>query len=177
MARAKNKEALEKNSTNSFSKLMEQIDSLSSELKEGVFPFDSTTGKEAHWGRDKTIKDLLIHLYEWHSLLLNWVRNNIEDNKIQFLREGYNWKSYGAMNQKFVEEHATTSLKEAESFLTKSHAEVMDMLHEFSNEELFEKNVFSWVGGSTLGSYFVSATSSHYEWAYKKILKYIKTMQ
>lgn len=26
-----------------------------------------------------------------------------------------------------------------------------------------------WVGGSTLGSYFVSCTSSHYDWAMKKL--------
>ena len=33
----------------------------------------------------------------------------------------------------------------------------------------FQKKVYKWVGGSTLGSYFVSATSSHYNWAIKKI--------
>lgn len=32
----------------------------------------------------------------------------------------------------------------------------------------FQKKVYKWVGGSTLGSYFVSATSSHYDWAIKK---------
>ncbi len=32
----------------------------------------------------------------------------------------------------------------------------------------FSKKVYKWVGGSTLGSYFVSATSSHYDWAIKK---------
>ena len=35
--------------------------------------------------------------------------------------------------------------------------------------ELFEKDVFDWVGGSVLGSYFVSNTSSHYDWAMKKL--------
>ena len=38
-----------------------------------------------------------------------------------------------------------------------------------SNDELFQKNVYDWVGGSTIGSYFVSVTSSHYDWAMKKI--------
>jgi hypothetical protein len=32
------------------------------------------------------------------------------------------------------------------------------------------------VGGSTLGSYFVSATASHYEWAMKKIRKFKKSL-
>ena len=37
------------------------------------------------------------------------------------------------------------------------------------NEELFSKGTYKWVGGSTLGSYFVSTTSSHYDWAIKKL--------
>ena len=38
-----------------------------------------------------------------------------------------------------------------------------------TNDELFQKNVYDWVGGSTIGSYFISVTSSHYDWAMKKI--------
>ena len=62
-----------------------------------------------------------------------------------------------------------------EEFLSKfiqSHQKVMAVLNNFSNEELVSKTSFSWVGGSTLGSYFVSVTSSHYEWASKKIRKF-----
>ncbi len=33
----------------------------------------------------------------------------------------------------------------------------------------FPKGVYQWVGGSTLGSYFVSNTASHYDWAIKKL--------
>lgn len=38
-----------------------------------------------------------------------------------------------------------------------------------TNDELFQKNVYDWVGGGTIGSYFISVTSSHYDWAMKKI--------
>jgi len=34
---------------------------------------------------------------------------------------------------------------------------------------LFSKGVYRWAPGSTLGSYFVSATASHYDWAMKKL--------
>ena len=53
--------------------------------------------------------------------------------------------------------------------LNKSHNDVIALAEKFSNEELFSKNIFKWVGGSTLGSYFVSSTSSHYDWAIKKL--------
>ena len=32
--------------------------------------------KEAHWRRDKNLRDVLIHLWEWHQLLLKWVQAN-----------------------------------------------------------------------------------------------------
>ena len=53
--------------------------------------------------------------------------------------------------------------------LKQSHKKVLDLARTFTNEELFSKDVYKWVGGSTLGSYFVSASSSHYDWATKKL--------
>lgn len=61
------------------------------------------------------------------------------------------------------------SPSEATELLEQSHKEVLNLAEKFSNEELFSKGVFKWVGGSTLGSYFVSITSSHYNWAIKKL--------
>jgi hypothetical protein len=37
--------------------------------------------KEAHWKRDKNLRDIFIHLYEWHLLLLNWVSSNQDGNQ------------------------------------------------------------------------------------------------
>ena len=73
------------------------------------------------------------------------------------------------MNMAFWKKHQNTSLDEAETMLQKSHEEVMKLAEEFSNEELFSKGVYQLVGGSTLGSYFVSTTASHYDWAVKKL--------
>ena len=53
--------------------------------------------------------------------------------------------------------------------LEKSHQEVMNLAESFTNEELFSKGVFQWTGSNALGSYFVSATASHYDWAIKKL--------
>ncbi len=50
----------------------------------------------------------------------------------------------------------------------------MTLAGTFSNEELFTKQYFSWTGTSSLGAYFISATSSHYDWAMKKLKKQIK---
>jgi len=39
------------------------------------------------------------------------------------------------------------------------------LIEVFSNDELFTKGIYKWIGGTSLGSYFVSSTSSHYDWA------------
>lgn len=125
--------------------------------------------KEAHWGRDKNLRDVLIHLYEWHQLLLNWVQANRNGENKPFIPEPYNWKTYGDMNVEFWKNHQNTLLNDAKNMYKKSHAEVIKLAETFSNEELFSKGVYKWVGGSTLGSYFVSVTASHYDWAMKKL--------
>lgn len=135
-------------------------------------PFDFSNDvkkKEAHWKRDKNLRDILIHLYEWHQLLLHWVQSNQGGEKKPFIPAPYNWKTYGNMNVEFWEKHQNTSLDEAKSLLRESHAAIMELAETFTNEELFAKGIYKWVGGSTLGSYFVSVTASHYDWAMKKL--------
>ena len=68
------------------------------------------TKKEAHWKRDKNVRDILIHLHEWHNLMLEWVTNNKAGVRKLFLMEGYNWKSYGEMNIVFWKRNQTVSL-------------------------------------------------------------------
>jgi len=68
---------------------------------QGRHPFDFSKDekkKEAHWKRDKNLRDVLIHLYEWHQLILNWVYANQKGEEKPFLPEPYNWKTYGNMN-------------------------------------------------------------------------------
>lgn len=152
----------------------EKMNTLISELteKELSTPFDFSADekkKEAHWKRDKNLRDIFIHLNEWHQLLLHWIESNQKGENTPFIPKPYTWKTYGDMNIEFWKKHQKTALDEAENMLRKSHAEVMRLAESFSNEELFSKGVYQWVGGSTLRSYFVSATASHYDWAMKKL--------
>ena len=72
--------------------------------------------------------------------------------------------------------HQNTSLEDAIKMVHKSHSDVLALAEKFTDEELFSKGVYKWVGGSTLGSYFVSATASHYDWAMKKIKAHQKNV-
>lgn len=92
MARPITKQELIITSNGQFKKLWELIDSMPEEKQLATFSFDD---------RDRNIRDVLIHLYEWHQLLLNWLRSNRAGNAVKFLPEPYNWKTYPKMNIAF----------------------------------------------------------------------------
>ena len=166
MARPTNKKELLEAASEQYNKLWRQIDSLPEEVRFGTFNFED---------RDKNIRDILIHLYEWHQLLLDWVKSNQAGSKKPFLPEPYNWKTYPDMNVEFWRKHQNTAYGNAKKMLEASHNDVVALIGAFSDEELFTKKHFPWTGTTSLGSYCVSATSSHYDWAIKKIKNHVKT--
>ena len=100
---------------------------------------------------------------------MNWVRANQKEEEQPFLPKPYNWKTYGDMNVEFWKKHQNTSLEDATKMFHKSHIDVLELAEKYTSEELFSKGVYRWAPGSTLGSYFVSATASHYDWVMKKL--------
>lgn len=155
-----------------FDKLWALIDSMTQDEQAADFFFEvSEKDKEAHWRRDKNLRDVLIHLYEWHQLLVNWIKANQDSNgAVAFLPAPYTWKSYGDMNIGFWEKHQGTSYGESREMLLDSHNKVIELIENFTNEELFTKAYFKWSGTTSVGT----ATSSHYDWAIKKIKRQIK---
>ena len=159
-----------------FEKMWTLIDAMTDDERKATFDFTgSPNQKEAHWKRDKNIRDVFVHLYEWHRLLLSWVKANENGEAKPFLPEPYNWKTYGGMNVGFWEKHQSTTYPDAKKMLIGSHGEVLDLIGRFSNKELFTKRHFNWTGSTALGSYCVSATASHYDWAIKKLRMHRKT--
>lgn len=141
------------------------------------FDFSGDAGKkEAHWQRDRNLRDVVIHLYEWHQLLLRWVSSNLGGQPAAFLPPPYNWKTYGEMNKAFWAQHQTTPLSAALEMLQSSHEKVVVLAESLTEAQLFSKGGVSWSGSSTLGSYFVSATASHYDWAIKKLKAHKKRL-
>ncbi len=175
MGRPKSKNDLIAAAENNYEKLIKLISDLSVTELTITFDFSRDEKKrEAHWMRDKNLRDIMIHIYEWHQLLLTWVQANLQGTNKAFLPEPYNWKTYGEMNVEFWKKHQNTSLEKATKLAQKSHDDVLNLANRFSNEDLFTKDVYQWVGGSTLGSYFISTTASHYDWASKKLKGHIK---
>jgi hypothetical protein len=162
MPRPKSKDELLSLSQSNFEKLFDFIDSLSEKEQNTDFP-DGTM--------NRNIRDVLAHLYHWHKMMLSWYDTGSKGEKPEIPAKGYTWKTTPALNREIWKMYKTTALGEARKLLVDSHQEVMSLIRNHNDEELFEKKRYKWTGSTSLGAYLISATSSHYDWALKLIKK------
>ncbi|MBC2250936.1 ClbS/DfsB family four-helix bundle protein [Listeria sp. FSL L7-0123] len=165
MARPKNKEELLQQSAEKYQQLNDLIDSIPTESQQLAFPFED---------RDKNIRDVLVHLHEWHKMALNWYRIGMSGKKPFMPAEGYTWKTTPELNLVIWQKYQTTDLTCARELLDETHNKEMILIAEHSNEELFTKKYYKWTNTTSLGAIFISSASSHYDWAMKKIRKFKK---
>ena len=168
MPRPTNKIDLLNASEANFKKLLSLVESLSEAQQEAKFDFED---------RDKCVRDVLAHLYEWHLLLINFIQKNLSGEQTAFLPEPYNWKTYPQMNAQIWHKHQDTPLCEAKALLAQTHEKAMALTANFSDEELFARRYFNFTGNLNLAAYITSSTSSHYDWAIKKIKKHKNSLK
>jgi hypothetical protein len=168
MPRPTNKDELLNLGLENYKKLFDLINSFSKEQLNSKFLFED---------RDKNIRDVLTHLHEWHLMMMKWYTIGMSGTKPDMPAKGYTWKTTADLNQTIWEKYQNTSYKEALLLLDESFNNIQNLIKEHSNDELFEKKRYKWTGTTSLGSYLVSATSSHYDWAIKKIKKQKKALK
>lgn len=162
MGRPKNKSELLQLSQQNFESLLGCIQSMKVEDQNKEFPPGTM---------NRNIRDVLMHLHHWHLLFLDWYKIGMAGNKPEMPAEGYTWKTTPELNKTIWEKYVDTSLNDAMTLVKSSFSTVRKIIELHSDQELFEKKRFKWTGSTSLGSYLVSTTSSHYDWALKLIKK------
>lgn len=108
----------------------------------------------------------------------NFISNNLDfkDGKFTpkaktspFLPPPYNWRTYPKLNVEIWQKHQSTSFESALDLLKASHQGVLALTQRFSDDELFDKKHFAFIGTTNLGSYVISASCSHCVWAIKQL--------
>jgi Uncharacterized conserved protein len=167
MARPTNKEELIALSNDNYNKLKQLVDGFSPEAQAGIFPFED---------RDRNIRDVLVHLHEWHLMMEKWYNVGMSGEKPTIPAAGYTWQTIPQLNRVIWEKWQPTDLETSKQLLEESHKRIMQLIESHTNDELFTKKVYKWTNTTSLGAYFIGATSSHYDWAMKKIKKYKKAI-
>lgn len=118
-----------------------------------------------------SVKDVLAHLVEWEQMVLNWYRAGLRGEIPEMPAPGLKWNQTPQLNQMILQKHRNRPRDEVMEMFGASHQEIVGVIHDLSDSELFVPGRMAWTGKNTMGTYFVSATSSHYLWARKKIRK------
>jgi len=162
MPRPKSKDELLELSQSNFKKLNDYVDNFSKDEQQTEFPPGTM---------NRNIRDVLAHLHHWHLMMLDWYKVGMKGEKPDMPAKGYTWKTTPALNRWIWEKYSDTNLKDTRKMLNDSYEQLQAVIQAHNNDELFEKKRYKWTGTTSLGSYLVSATSSHYDWAYKLIRK------
>tara|TARA_R110000850_G_scaffold67896_1_gene151862 strand:- start:664 stop:1161 length:498 start_codon:yes stop_codon:yes gene_type:complete len=165
MPRPKTKTELLNLSEQNFNKLFDFLESFSESDQQREFPQGTM---------NRNIRDVLAHLHQWHLMMLDWYDVGMAGNKPDMPAKGYTWKDTSVLNRTIWDHYSRTELNEVKTLLRDSFSKVYALIKSHTNEELFEKKRYKWTGSTSLGSYLVSCTSSHYDWALKLIKKAMK---
>ena len=162
MARPKTKDELIEQSNSNYDRLVDQIHALTPEQRSAEFPKEYL---------NRNIRDVICHLHHWHLLFMNWYEQGKRDIKPDMPAKGYTWKTTPELNRDIQRKYSEETLNSALLLFEDSHNRVMRIINRHTNEELFTKEKYKWTGSTSMGSYLVSNSSSHYDWAYKLIKK------
>lgn len=134
MPRPKTKTELLDAAEAQYAKLDSLIEGMSSDDQHTHFdPSITQIGKEAHWARDKNLRDVLVHLHEWQRMLLGFVDANRHDQPRPF---PHTWRTTPALNQEIWEHYQDVSLDEIQALLTASHTQTVELIESSSIDEL-----------------------------------------
>ena len=114
-------------------------------------------------------RDVVAHLHAWQLMTLDWCRTGDTGGSPQVPGPGRTWRDTPTINAEIWHRFAGTSYADAFDLLAASHQETLGLISGHTQGQLFETGVYGWTRSTTLGAYFVSATSSHYVWAVKTL--------
>ena len=122
-----------------------------------------------------SVKDVMAHLIEWEQMCLGWYQAGLRGETPSLPAPGFKWNQTPQLNQQIFEKWRKRPLAEITTQFHASHREILDVIKGLSNEKLFASGHYGWTKKNTLGTYMVSATSSHYFWARREIRKGLRT--
>ena len=165
MPRPTNKTLLLEAIETEYAKLEKEINSLSAEQRQAE-------SSATNWSP----KDIIAHLHEWSNMVHGWYAAGLRDEVPPLPAPGFKWNQTPALNEQIYWQYRDLSWDAVMALFIASRDKIWDTIRSVSNTDMFTPGQYKWTGKNAMGTYFVSATSSHYAWARKEIRKWIKNM-
>lgn len=165
MGRPTTRDELVERIDHDFGQLLEAVDDLPTDLV-------TAAGACGEW----SVKDLLAHLDAWHELFIGWEAAGAAGDQPEMPAPGLTWKETPTLNQQIWERTRDDDLADVRARLDDSHRRLREVVSRYG-DDLFEKRRHRWTGSTSVGSYAVSATTSHYDWARTLIRRWAKAQR
>ena len=135
-----------------------------------ALPAASKTKEFSFKGRDRNLRDILVHLSAWQALYLHWSTTNLKgEQRVRFLPKGYTWQTSSKLSEQLRQLNQDLSVDEAYKRLQNTHCKMIRQFESLQQEQLFTHDFFNWTGSSTLGDYASLFSAERYEWAIRRL--------
>jgi uncharacterized protein (TIGR03083 family) len=123
-----------------------------------------------------SVKDVLAHLLAWEHMVVGWYQAGARGETVKTPATDLKWSETPILNRRIYERYKDVPLNEIQAQFAASYVTTRTVLESIPEAELVTPHTYAWTNTSTLLSYFVSCTASHYHWAYDEIRKWLKAL-
>jgi len=130
----------------------------------------TATSRVTKW----SIKDVLAHLSAWEDMCLGWYTAGLQGKTPALPAEGFNWAQIPALNKQIMEKHRDRSLEEILKQFRATYRRMLKTVGGIGEADMFTPGRYAWTNKNAMATYFISSSSSHYNWARKEVRKCLK---
>jgi hypothetical protein len=124
---------------------------------------------------DWSVKDILAHLIDWEERFIGWYETGLEGDVPETPALGLTWGELDILNQLIYEKHRDRVLSEVITEFARSYQQVLRVINNMVEEDMFEVGRFEWLGEGNLVGFILANTANHYRWAKTHIQEWMKT--
>lgn len=155
--------------TKTKQELLESIRTTHAQLEK---KFSQLTPEQMIWSgsmENWSVKDILAHLVDWEQRFIGWYKDGLQGKCPETPAPGMTWRDLPKLNQVGYVQHKDDTLEDVLNQFENSYQEILALVESMTEREIFETGVYEWTGKSSLLSWIVANTSSHYNWARRNI--------
>ena len=116
-------------------------------------------------------KDVLAHLVEWKKMFLGWYEEGVRGGTPRVPSADFKWNQTPALNDRIFHKWRAVKLDVVLAEQLATHEIMLKLARSLSEEDLFRKQLYPWMGTLPLSRWIAAQTSSHYRWARTRIRK------
>lgn len=121
-----------------------------------------------------SVKDVLAHLVAWERLFIEWYQTGVEGCSPSTLPVSMSQGAINSLNLQIYERNQSRSLDEILAEFHASYQQILAVIEEIPESDMFAHGRFDWTGKLTLADYIAGNTCNHYAWAKSQIRKWVK---